>query len=189
MFLYLSSDLQNISVHLSSPALFNNVVRLKCDVKTNHPVKYTWFKDNIALIASKDARQEVLPSGVLRIRDYRISDNGNYSCRAENAFKVITSRGLKVTGQCKLYFYIPLHLAGRICPCVHMECSSIIGAYKTCTFQYVYILVISEIWRFSTFVYKENHCFSNIYFRSSKLIMHSDQRNFEFQKIPTLSVI
>ena len=103
-FLFSTLDLQNISVHLSSPALFSNVVRLKCSVETNQPVKYTWFKDNIALSVSRDSRLDVLPSGVLRIRDYNTSDDGNYSCRAENSYKVITSRCLKVVGQGKIYF-------------------------------------------------------------------------------------
>ena len=66
---------------------------------------YTWFKENIPLNAFRGDRLEVLSSGVLRIRDFKISDNGNYSCRAENAYKAITSRGVKVDGQCKFDFY------------------------------------------------------------------------------------
>ena len=94
-------DLQNISVHLSSPAFFNNIVRLKCFVETNQPVAYKWFKNNITLDASRNSRLQVLPSGVLRIRDYRVSDDGSYSCRAENAYKAIHSREVTVAGQCK----------------------------------------------------------------------------------------
>ena len=96
--------LQNISVYLSSPVFFNNTVRLKCSVETNQPVTYVWFKNNITLDTSRDSRLEVLPSGVLRIRDYRISDNGNYSCRAENAYKAVNSREVNVVGQSKFDF-------------------------------------------------------------------------------------
>ena len=62
-------------------------------------MKYTWFKDNVVLSVSGDSRLEALPSGILRIRDYNISDDGNYSCRAENSYKVITSRDIKIVGQ------------------------------------------------------------------------------------------
>lgn len=100
-FLFFLLDLQNIFVHLSSPAFFNNIVRLKCSVDTNQPVAYKWFKNNITLDASRDSRLQVLPSGVLRIRDYRVSDDGSYFCRAENAYKAINSREVTVAGQCK----------------------------------------------------------------------------------------
>ncbi|XP_028402600.1 protogenin-like [Dendronephthya gigantea] len=88
--------LQGISVQLASPVLLNNVVRITCIVDTNQPVKLSWFKDNIELDTSQDKRLET--SGILRIIDYKASDNGIYSCQARTGFKVITSKGVKVFG-------------------------------------------------------------------------------------------
>lgn len=102
---FLVVDLRNITIHLSYPAVFNNAVRLKCNVETNQHVTYTWYKDNVMLNASENGRLEYLPSGVLRINSYKVSDNGNYSCRAENSYKRVSSRAVNVEGRRKLEIY------------------------------------------------------------------------------------
>ena len=96
------SDLQGIFVELASPVLLNNVVRIKCCVDTNQPVKFSWFKDNIALDMTEDKEHGIC--GTLRIIDYKVSDNGIYSCEARTDFKVITSKGIKVFGKGELNF-------------------------------------------------------------------------------------
>ena len=101
---YFVLDLRSILLRHSSPVLYGNVVRLHCMVDTNYQLlNYSWFKDNIILKLTDGERMQTLPSGILKIRNYKVSDNGNYSCRVNNGYKEMNSDMLSVQGQCNSY--------------------------------------------------------------------------------------